>query len=357
MNNINKIQTALAGLVGFRQPINPDYAIVDADNQISESGYFVTDNAYAKIEYIKDNQDFLDITDEDFNLHLLQIKHSAIANVCNQVYKDFDFIDRDLMYKNASNKIDLITLPNGFVGYKIGVTSKRNIAFSINRVLLDFDGTGSITLMLWNTAKKQPLFTKVINITSDHQEELLDWTIDNASATYKGDYYIGYNTNGLTVSPYAREYENAGQLTDYVGIDLEKVFVAGHNTTTLFDLKAKEGISEDIGLNFDISIYEDFTDFTINNRRLFARAVQLDCIIYCIQMYMSSLRNNSNNSASNILYEKMMIDLEGVATNRSISVKGLKNQLVSEITQIKEEIEKLRTGVFKSGKIMVRTLQ
>ena len=65
MVNINKIQTALLGLVGFNQPYNPDYAIVDIDNIASESGYFATDNPYAKIEFIKDNQDYFDISNEE----------------------------------------------------------------------------------------------------------------------------------------------------------------------------------------------------------------------------------------------------------------------------------------------------
>ena len=73
MIQVSKIQNALLGIVGFNQPYNPSYAIVDADNLLSESGYFVTDNPYAKIEYIKDNQDFLKITDTDFNLLLIVV--------------------------------------------------------------------------------------------------------------------------------------------------------------------------------------------------------------------------------------------------------------------------------------------
>jgi len=42
MINITKIQTALSGLVGFKQPYNPDYAIVDSTNQASSSGYYIT---------------------------------------------------------------------------------------------------------------------------------------------------------------------------------------------------------------------------------------------------------------------------------------------------------------------------
>ena len=52
MINVTKIQNSLIGLIGFKQPFNPDYAVVDSNNLLSSSGYFVTDNPYAKIEYI-----------------------------------------------------------------------------------------------------------------------------------------------------------------------------------------------------------------------------------------------------------------------------------------------------------------
>ena len=74
-----KISNGLVGLIGFKQPFNPDYAIVDTDNQASTSGYYVTDNAYAKVEYIKDAQDYKNISNANFNTLLVNLKKSAIT--------------------------------------------------------------------------------------------------------------------------------------------------------------------------------------------------------------------------------------------------------------------------------------
>jgi len=358
MIQVSKIQTAFLGLIGFKQPYNPDYAIVDASNQLSESGYFVTDNPYAKVEYIKDNQDYKNISDLDFNLELENLKRRAISNVVNSVFNDYDFIDRSLMYKNASNKIEIESLPVGFVGYKIEVTSEKNIAFKLTRVLLDFEGTGDIELILWNSAKKEPLYTKTIEITSDHQSETLDWVLDNSNDVYKGEYYVGYiNTGVLDVSPYKREFNNANVLTDPTGLCIEAVKVLGQTDNVLFDLKSVDGMSEDSGLNFDISVYEDFTDFALNSKMLFARAIQLDCIISCLQLYLSSIRSNANQTIAAQLYQKVMIELEGTDSDSPIIVKGLKKQLIGEISSIRNEIQKMRKGFTKSGCIMVSTLR
>ena len=61
--------------------------------------------------------------------------------------------------------------------------------------------------MLWNTAKLEVLQSKEITITTDHQEEVIDWVLDNSSDTYKGDYYIGYLTTDLTYEAVARKFE------------------------------------------------------------------------------------------------------------------------------------------------------
>lgn len=357
MIDITKIQTALSGLVGFKQPYNPDYAIVDSANQLSSSGYYVTDNPYAKIEYIKDNQDYVDISVTDFNLLLSDIKKSSISSICNQVFSDYDFIDRTLLFKNASNKTEVETLPTGFVGYHIRVTGQKNVAFKINRVLLDFQGTGTFTLLLWNTAKKAAIQSKAITITTDHQEVTLDWVVDNTDTTYKGEYYIGYISNSLTVTPYKRDWNAGNILSSPTYLQVNRVKVANHLTTTLFDLTKVEGMSEDSGLNLDITVYEDYTDFVINNKMLFARAIQVDSIISCIQLYLSSLRSNSNQSQSAQLYEKLMIELKGTGSESIVKVIGLENQLLGEIASIRTEIGKLKKGLVKQNQIFAYTLR
>ena len=357
MINITKIQTALSGLVGFKQPYNPDYAIVDSTNQASSSGYYITDNPYAKIEYIKDNQDYVDISTTDFNSLLTGIKKSAVSSVCNQVFSDYDFIDRTLLFKNASNKVSVETLPTGFVGYRIRVISHKNVAFKISRVLLDFQGTGSFTLLLWNTAKKAAIQSKVITITTDHQEVTLDWVVDNTDTTYKGEYYIGYIANSLTVTPYKRDWNAGNLLSSPTYLQVERVKVVNHLTTTLFNLDNVDGLSEDSGLNLDITVYEDYTDFIINNKSLFARAVQIDAIISCIQLYVSSLRSNSNQSQSTQLYEKLMIELKGTGSESIVKVIGLENQLLGEIASIRTEIGKLKKGLVKANQIFTYTLR
>jgi len=148
MFDVSKIKDSLSGLVGFKQPFNPDYAIIDADNQLSESGYYVNSNPFAKIEFIKDCQDYRSISDANFNIVLKDIIEDSVVNTVNQVFDESSYIDRQVLYKNALNKNETEILPNGFVGYKIEVDDTKSIAFKITRLFLDFEGTGNITLLI-----------------------------------------------------------------------------------------------------------------------------------------------------------------------------------------------------------------
>lgn len=357
MINVTKIQDSLIGLIGFKQPFNPDYAIIDEANQLSSSGYFVTDNPYAKIEYIKDSQDYSNISDSDFNKVLNQIKQSAISNVCNQVFSEYDFLDRNILFKNASRKVNVETLPIGFVGYRIEVGNTKNIAFKINRVLLDFQGTGTIKLLLFNTSSLEPIETREIAISEDHQSFDLDWTVDNSGMTYKGDYYVGYLTHDLTVQPYKRDYENGNVMSSFKYLSIEQIMVDGWDSESLFDVSTCQGLSLDTGLNFDISVFDDYTDFIINNKSLFARAIYLEAVIMCLGVYLSSLRINSNERSALNLYQTIIAEIEGTSAESPIKILGLKNQLINEIALIRQEIQKLKTGVKKTSQLLVSTLR
>ena len=81
------------------------------------------------------------------------LQEDAIVSVCSRVFNKPDYIDRQVLYKNAQNKINSETLPDGFVCFKIVVSNKKNIAFKIERILLDFEGTGDIELLLFNTSQ------------------------------------------------------------------------------------------------------------------------------------------------------------------------------------------------------------
>jgi hypothetical protein len=348
---------AMVGIIGARQPLNPTYAILDAPNIASESGYFVTDIEHVKIEFFKDAQDYEAIENDDFNDLLRQVQKSAIVDVCNLVFNKEDFQDRNLVYTNASNNIDAETLEDGFVGYQILVKKERNFAFKITRVILDFDSNfpNDIVLQLYNTGDPNPLQEKTITITEQHQVEQLDWVVDNSGDTYKGDYYLGYVKSATTPVPFKRNYNNSNVVSHIEGLKVLPMQVKGHTGSTLFDLTALDGLGENIGVNPDILTYDDYTDFILQNKSLFAPAINLKMAILMLQTATSSIRVNRNQAISSQDTERMLQTLNGVDIgNGKLRVKSLHSQLTSSIETIQTEVGKLQLG-YHGGRILVGT--
>jgi hypothetical protein len=357
MFQVDKISEKLYKLVGLRNPFNPTYAILDADNQVSRSNYFITDNSFVKIESIKESQDYKDISDADFNLSIKRMQQSSIGNICNRVFNKPDYIDRNLLYTNAHNKIDQEVLSDGFVGFRINVSSDKNIAFKIKRILLDFDTTGDFKLLLFNTSEADPIESQDITITDKTQEVALDWNIDNSGNIYKGDYYLGYIKTGTTPVPFKRNYENADHINCISHLSVERMQVKGHVPETLFDLSLEEGLSESIGLNPDITVYEDFTDLIIQNEMLFARAISLDMTIEILRLQVNSLRDNEIARKSKVNAVQILAEIEGTSStgDQVLTITGLRPTLTSELAQIATEVEKIKKGYFNQM-ITVTTL-
>ena len=128
MFNRTKAVTNLFGLVGFQDPANPKYHLLDDDNKESRSGRYYTDNALCKIEYISENLDYKDSNEEDFNTEVEKISQQAITHVCDKVFERPDFIDRQLLYQWANNKINTDTLTSGrFCGYRVFTYIQKNV--------------------------------------------------------------------------------------------------------------------------------------------------------------------------------------------------------------------------------------
>lgn len=351
MFDVSKIKNSLSGLVGYKQPFNPEYAIINENNLLSESGYHVNSNPFAKIEYIKDCQDYAGIFDEDFNTVLSDIIENSAVDVVNQVFSESSYIDRQVLYKYALNKTETESLPNGFVGFRIKVDDTKSVAFKISRVFLDFEGTGTFKLILLNSAQKTILKEQDITISTDRQEVVLDWVLNDTDSIYKGEYFIGYiKEGGLNIQPYKRNYENSNILSALTHLKIDKVHVPNHSTNELFDLSKIEFLDFSTGLNFDITVYDDYTDLVIQNRFLFSRAVFLSSVISCLSIYMASLRSNRNERHADELYKRILVEIEGTRANDNvITVKGLRPQLLTEISQIKKELTSLKEGYLGNG--------
>tara|TARA_R110000764_G_scaffold72464_4_gene148645 strand:+ start:2012 stop:3091 length:1080 start_codon:yes stop_codon:yes gene_type:complete len=348
-----KVETGLSGLVGYRPSLDPSFFTLNTVNLQSDSGYYVNDNPFAEIEAYKDTVNYANIDEASFNTKLSQLTSSATTSVCNAVFEDKDnpsFVDRQMQFKNATNKVNLETLPIGFVGEKICIDKKNSLAVEITRIQLDFSGTGDLTLYLYNTNSIEPIKTQVVTIASDHQEIVLNWRLDNTDGINGGDWYVGYYTSGLAVTPYKRDYSNSSYESNITFVDLEKTEVINHLGPNIWDLNLDAGMSETTGMNLDISVYYDYTDLIIQNKFLFADAINLEAAIKMLNQFKGSFRSNKNQRMSSASLIDIETAIEGQTSDKYTKVTGLRPSLGKQLELIKRKIDALRFG-YRTGRI------
>lgn len=338
MYNRNQINN-LIGLVGFETPANPDYRKVDNTNSASRSYRYFTDNPYCKIEYLYDTQDFKSATSAQFNTLLSKVQKTAIMNVCDEVFNNEDLLERDLIYPYAQNKVNLETLPDGFVGFRI--RKAADIAFKVNRFICEFSNTGDFTLLLFASNQPTPLYSQDVTITTVGYEVITltdEWRVDNTT-NYEGEYYIGYIKSGTTPIPYKRDYQRSNVYAYFGRLCIDGIYVEGHSTNTLFDLDNIDGMSENPGINPDITVYDDFTDWILRNEMLLAEAVQSAGQIDIMRQIIATGRSNPTERITKAVVDKMIFELEG---NPDLKIYGLKKLYQDQIKKLKKSFKQQR---------------
>ena len=366
MFNVIKIQEKLKNLIGVRRPLDVDYTLLSNDFYDSFSGLYVDDVELFDFKLFVDNLPIEGKDPTTVNRAWSELISSSIANVVNQVFLKPDYIDRQVLFTKAfeSNRFGDILNPNTYYGYEIEVSSKKDVAFNVSRVIVEAVGTGDFTIGLYASGVNVPLMTKVVTFPSHNLpfEVELNWMVDNSIVStfpllydvtsYKGKYFLGIiasDTNVIT--PLSRDYENGNIMSNVSELNISSV--TNKSVPTIFS--DSESNSDHNGLNFDITVLYDYTDLVLNNKQLFAKSIQINTAISVLTMALKSIRSNRNQRVSAELYAQILLILNGNKQWNQQRVYGLKEQLVGEIAKIQQEVFKVETGYF-GGDIMMDTV-
>jgi len=353
MIEVTKIQNGLFGLVGLRQPLDPSLPTLDPSITSSQSNLFVDDVPPFKLKTFIDTQDYPLIDAIQLNTLLEQTQKTAIANVMYKCFDQADYIDQNYLFSRASTRTNIETSLTGFVyGYRIAVSDTKNIAFKLGKCQLEYsfdNATIDVEIVLMNSFLPAPMFTKNITLTSKAQIVDLDFTVNNTDNDYKGDYYLMiYPVNPAErLEPFKRDYEDGNFMNYLSELDVEQCYFAQNDwSITDFSVENEQSISLNIGMNPQIFVYEDFTEFVIASKALFSRAIQLEWAIYLLMQIATSMRSNRDERLSREVVAMIMLSINGNNAEGQVNMRGLRDALYFEIKTLKKEIQKLKDSFF-----------
>ena len=122
--------------------------------------------------------------------------------------------------------------------------------------------------------------------------------------------------------------------TVYPEVGIRPVRVIGWDQETLFDPLNLRYEYYTWGMNFNISMYKDFTNFVKTNINSFAKALQLQVCVNVLKIISNSTRSNR---AERLSKAYAMLELDGNRNNPTMPYTvGLNKELQTEIRKLKE---------------------
>jgi hypothetical protein len=339
MIRADKLQAELFGGVGFRQPFEPAYQIVDSDNNQSDSGlYFQDANDFVTIQNIKDCQNYKDIEDDDFNDYLEILQKDAILKVCQKVTANESNLIQDVnLYPYEKSFTNTLDPASRFVVFQIEPTKRTDIINKIKWIEICLDSVRTFNIYLYNSNKPgSPIKTQPVTTVANQATivNITDWFIADDTTHKGGNFYWGYFEDDLAgAKAIKKDYE----LSDY-RIDTQyyciKPVTMNYSGTTI-DVESVTEQTDTFGLNFGMSTYNDYTELLISNQSSLWQCIQYQMAERVLRLIVTSIRSNiterlNKEHVGNInfyLYGDREQGIEGIEGMLKRSIKDLKRTL------------------------------
>lgn len=348
------ISTLLTGEVGWRQPTISGLPTISEANLVSRSSLRFEDAHYlCSIKNLYYTQENEAITSDQFNTLIANLQKQAIVRVMNDIFTNkSDMLATITMYPFESTKKEVFEKSGKFVGFRFNLVTSRRKAFMINNVRLSFDRAVTFTLYLFNSQVSAAVESKQVTTVANTDTIVdLGWVIAQATEKYSGGtFYLGYFEDDLgEASAYRREWELANCMITPWGMNINPVVLEPVTGTTI-DNSTYKNSPECFGLNFDFSIYNDYTNTIASNRPLFAQAIQMCGGIAILETILNSVRSNQVERESRSLQPTAYAALYG-------SESVTKGKQIGLTDRYSNQIEAIRSSLFHqpfSTKITLR---
>jgi hypothetical protein len=341
--NYSRVMNAMLNRIGFRQPTETAFAIVNAGNLVSNSGRYYNDfHALVTARNIKETQEDAGISDANFNAHLESLKRAAIMRSLNGVLNIAEQIERTLIYERGYNQqVQYVTNENKFVGYEIRTPQSDEFAVQIESATLLFNDDVTFNMYLFKEGKKSPLMTIEVSAIAEEQTvvNFSDVILNYIGQNTKGArFYFGYFQDDLgSVKAIDEEYQNWNKQKCFgaIGMYSDKI-----DSETNFDRQNIQRTYDNFGLNLEISTFRDHTNAVVKKAHLFD---ELQGLQMAYNVLETILYSTSSNATERILKDQIVkaglqLEMQGaIATPDSPQVEGLAKRIKRETERVRKE--------------------
>lgn len=336
----NSVIAELKKVVGWRDSRDPSIPALGATLNTSETGqYYQSANGAIRLDYISS----LLASYEDLPTWLDVIETDAITELLNRIETEKqiknvgkDIAKSDVVF-NVGRKTANLTNESRFCGVMFELNNNMGLAAIINRIGMYL--TAAVTnldLYLFHSSQSQAVATYQFTTTKTNsfswQEQRVELNYDdNTKGITGGTWYLGYYQDDLALqASQAVQYTAMNWVHGYCsGCGMKNADIAYKSISTRIAMKgfyvpsaslpvskteafdpsvAVQTNNNNWGLNFNISIVCDMTQFWIDNRRTLANVIKMAVSMKVLEMMKFSSQINNVEEAVKIMIVR---DLEG----------------------------------------------
>lgn len=256
------------------------------------------------------------------------------------------------LFDGTGRIVDTIKNKKNLVGFEIVPVRSNGVTTKINKIGLQFTELGEYTIYIMHSSMDAPVYTLKFNRTKKNSVEW--FTVDNIYLPYKGDsndtggsWYVCYFQSNLPEGSLAirkerdwskgpcnscsrHEYESWKLWSRYLEVYPfyvnEELVDLDEAQLHLWDIENNQYIYDtNYGLNLDISIYCDLTDFIISQKQLFQDVLLKQLAIDMLREFAFNANVRTNRHVINASRTDILYEIDG--DSASMKKSGLSYQL------------------------------
>lgn len=338
------------------ESIMPDYSLVNYPAWSVEVEYSANEIVKAGGINYKAKRDNVGATPETsaddwktFNPFSEWIKTKTDAGIIDTIIK---FLEKKEMNKTAKTIIERKTLFDGIgrkdnliqnrerrVGFEIVASRSIGLTTRLDKIGLQRSEVGDVIIQLHHSSRETPLKQLILSFTKVNSIQWFDlgWDLPFVSddTDSGGAYYVTYkqsSTNGQAIKK-DKEWNDAPcegcvsktELNTWKAyspfIEFHPFNVPEEDGDNLWDVEDNRyEYSTNQGLNFQISLYCDYTDFFTEQRDLFKSALRKQVAINLLRELVYNPNSRINQGESTVKREQLLYEIDGDTRGRKTGI-------------------------------------
>lgn len=364
------------------QSIAPDFSNISypvhSVEEVYAKGVVVTDGDkhYKSLKVVPEN---IQITDAEYWIETnsfsewLEIKTKACITkaiscyvnekVAKGTYKTL--CEKKTLFDGTGRIYDVIKNKNNLVGFEIIPIRAKGVTTKINRIGLQFSEPGDYTIVIMHSSLMEPFYQETFTKRTSNN---IEWFIpsqdlflpyENEQIDAGGSWYICYLQSQLPADSQAirknrdwskgpcnecsrHEYETWRVWSKYIEVHPfyvnEELVPVADEQIQLWDVENNlYDYSTNYGLNLDITVACDITDFIIEQRQMFTDYLSKSLAVDFLREFAYNPNVRTNRHSINASRPDILYEIDGDSSSMKKSGMSYQLELASKAIQISTE--------------------